>query len=99
MLEEARARAAHLRSSRPPILAPRRHLLIRRGLATKEEDFQICKDSFGSDHSLARTYPALLRHLVLAMAGPSAPDRVRGPGGGLATSRRRFAVAIHDRTA
>jgi SRSO17 transposase len=33
-----------------------------------EEDFQIGKDAFGLDHSQVRTYPALLRHLVLAMA-------------------------------
>ncbi|TDC58311.1 hypothetical protein E1281_02105 [Actinomadura sp. KC345] len=34
-----------------------------------EEDFQTGKDAFGPDHSQARTHPALLRHLVLAMAG------------------------------
>lgn len=33
-----------------------------------EEDFQTGKDAFGLDHSQVRTYPALLRHLVLAMA-------------------------------
>lgn len=33
-----------------------------------EEDFQTAKDAFGLDHSQVRTYPALLRHLVLAMA-------------------------------
>jgi SRSO17 transposase len=33
-----------------------------------EEDFQTGKDTFGLDHSQVRTYPALLRHLVLAMA-------------------------------
>lgn len=33
-----------------------------------EEDFQTGKDAFGLDHSQARTHPALLRHLVLAMA-------------------------------
>jgi len=33
-----------------------------------EEDFQVGKDAFGLDHSQVRTYPALLRHLVLAMA-------------------------------
>lgn len=33
-----------------------------------EEDFQVGKDAFGLDHSQIRTYPALLRHLVLAMA-------------------------------
>ncbi|MBA3489552.1 MAG: IS701 family transposase [Longispora sp.] len=33
-----------------------------------EEDFQIGKDAFGLDHSQVRTYPALLRHLVLTMA-------------------------------
>jgi hypothetical protein len=34
-----------------------------------EEGFQVGKDAFGLDHSQVRTYPALLRHLVLAMAG------------------------------
>ncbi|MEU8343712.1 hypothetical protein AB0C74_18605 [Spirillospora sp. NPDC048832] len=34
----------------------------------EEEDLQTGKDAFGLDHSQARTYPALLRHLVLAMA-------------------------------
>ena len=29
---------------------------------------QLGKDAFGLDHSQVRTYPALLRHLVLAMA-------------------------------
>ncbi len=29
---------------------------------------QTAKDAFGLDHSQVRTYPALLRHLVLAMA-------------------------------
>jgi SRSO17 transposase len=33
-----------------------------------EEDFQVGKDAFGLDHSQVRTYPALLRHLVLTMA-------------------------------
>jgi hypothetical protein len=33
-----------------------------------EEDFQTGKDAFGLDHSQVRTYPALLRHLVLTMA-------------------------------
>ena len=33
-----------------------------------EEDFQTGKDAFGLDHSQVRTYPALLRHLVLAIA-------------------------------
>lgn len=33
-----------------------------------EEDFQTGKDAFGLDHSQVRTYPALLRHLVLSMA-------------------------------
>lgn len=33
-----------------------------------EEDFQVGKDAFGLDHSQVRTYPALLRHLVLSMA-------------------------------
>ncbi|MBA3488036.1 MAG: IS701 family transposase, partial [Longispora sp.] len=33
-----------------------------------EEDFQIGKDALGLDHSQVRTYPALLRHLVLTMA-------------------------------
>jgi hypothetical protein len=33
-----------------------------------EEDFPTGKDAFGLDHSQVRTYPALLRHLVLAMA-------------------------------
>ncbi len=33
-----------------------------------EEDFQIGKDAFGLDHSQVRTYPALLRHLILSMA-------------------------------
>jgi SRSO17 transposase len=33
-----------------------------------EEDFQTAKDAFGLDHSQVRTYPALLRHLVLTMA-------------------------------
>ena len=33
-----------------------------------EEDFQVGEDAFGLDHSQVRTYPALLRHLVLAMA-------------------------------
>jgi SRSO17 transposase len=33
-----------------------------------EEDFQVGKTAFGLDHSQVRTYPALLRHLVLAMA-------------------------------
>lgn len=33
-----------------------------------EEDFQVGKDAFGLDHSQVRTYPALLRHLMLAMA-------------------------------
>jgi SRSO17 transposase len=33
-----------------------------------EEDFQVAKDAFGLDHSQVRTYPALLRHLVLAIA-------------------------------
>lgn len=33
-----------------------------------EEDFQVGKDAFGLDQSQVRTYPALLRHLVLAMA-------------------------------
>lgn len=32
------------------------------------QDFQTGKDAFGLDHSQARTQPALLRHLVLAMA-------------------------------
>jgi len=32
-----------------------------------EEDFQVGKDAFGLDHSQVRTYPALLRHLVLSM--------------------------------
>ncbi len=32
-----------------------------------EEDFQIGKDAFELDHSQVRTYPALLRHLVLSM--------------------------------
>ena len=36
-----------------------------------EEDFQTGKDAFGLDHSQVRTYPALLRHLVLAMAAPA----------------------------
>jgi hypothetical protein len=33
-----------------------------------EEDFQTGKDAFGLGHSQVRTYPALLRHLVLTMA-------------------------------
>jgi hypothetical protein len=33
-----------------------------------EEDFQVGKDAFGLDHSQVRTSPALLRHLVPAMA-------------------------------
>jgi SRSO17 transposase len=33
-----------------------------------EEDFQVGKTAFGLDHSQVRTYPALLRHLVLTMA-------------------------------
>jgi SRSO17 transposase len=33
-----------------------------------EEDFQTGKDAFGLDHSQVRTFPALLRHLVLTMA-------------------------------
>jgi len=33
-----------------------------------EEDFEFGKDHFGLDHSQARTYTALLRHTVLAMA-------------------------------
>jgi hypothetical protein len=33
-----------------------------------EEDFQVGKDAFGLDHSQVRTYPALLRHLLLTMA-------------------------------
>jgi SRSO17 transposase len=33
-----------------------------------EEDFQTGKGAFGLDHSQVRTYPALLRHLVLSMA-------------------------------
>jgi hypothetical protein len=33
-----------------------------------EEDLQTGKDAFGLDHSQVRTYPALLRHLVLTMA-------------------------------
>lgn len=33
-----------------------------------EEDFQVAKGAFGLDHSQVRTYPALLRHLVLALA-------------------------------
>lgn len=33
-----------------------------------EEDFQVGKDAFGLDHTQVRTYHALLRHLVLAMA-------------------------------
>jgi hypothetical protein len=33
-----------------------------------EEDFQIGKDAFGLDHAQVRTYPALLGHLVLAIA-------------------------------
>jgi hypothetical protein len=33
-----------------------------------EEDFQTGKGHFGLDHSQVRLYPALLRHLVLAMA-------------------------------
>lgn len=33
-----------------------------------EEDFQVGKDAFGLDHSQVRTYPALLRHLMLSMA-------------------------------
>lgn len=37
-----------------------------------EEDFQVGKDAFGLDHSQVRTYPALLRHLVLAMAALAA---------------------------
>jgi len=32
-----------------------------------EEDFQVGKDQFGLDHSQVRLYPALLRHLALAM--------------------------------
>jgi SRSO17 transposase len=33
-----------------------------------EEDFQTGKDAFGLDHSQVRTYPALIRHLVLTIA-------------------------------
>ena len=33
-----------------------------------EEDFQTGKDTFGLDHSQVRTYPALIRHLVLSIA-------------------------------
>jgi hypothetical protein len=33
-----------------------------------EEDFQVGKTVFGLDHSRVRTYPALLRHLTLAIA-------------------------------
>src|SRR3954467_22070 len=50
-----------------------------------EEDFQTGKDAFGLDHSQVRTYPALLRHLVLAMAAravcPPPPARPRPPTG------------------
>jgi hypothetical protein len=37
-----------------------------------EEDFQTGKDAFGLDHSQVRTYPALLRHLMLAVAALAA---------------------------
>jgi hypothetical protein len=33
-----------------------------------EEDFQGAKDAFGLDHSQVRTYPALLRHFLPAIA-------------------------------
>jgi SRSO17 transposase len=34
-----------------------------------EEDFELGKDHFGLDHSQVRLYTALLRHIVLVMAG------------------------------
>ena len=40
----------------------------RTPLAPVEEDFQIGKGAFALDHSQVRTNPALLRHLVLAIA-------------------------------
>jgi SRSO17 transposase len=50
-----------------------------------EEGFEFGKDHFGLDHSQARTYTALLRHIVLAMAAlavcavTAAQPRTRAP--------------------
>lgn len=55
--------------SEPERLATLRSLIRVAGRRWRvEEDFRTGKDAFGLDHSQVRTYPALLRHLVLAMA-------------------------------